>query len=247
MKSLAWLRSFFVIFFIFPVLTGVLCCAVLVNVFTVNSKHISDRIIFMWTKSVFILLGVRLKIHGIENMPQGGCLYLFNHASFWDIFTMYLLDPTLRFGAKIELFKIPLFGYTMRKTGTLPIPRENRAEAIRVYEDAERRAQAGERFALSPEGGRSGGPTLREFKSGPFIFGIRSKLQLVPVLIIGAEAVWPKGAIIPATQSLTTEVQVHVLAAEDSSKFQMETRVQLRDRVFERMNALYTQIHSKNN
>lgn len=245
MNPIAFLRSLIVILVIFPVLTGILCCLVLLNVFTVNSKHVSDQIIYFWTKSTFVLFGVQLVVHGKENMPQGGCLYLFNHASFWDIFTLYLLDPTLRFGAKIELFKIPLFGYTMRKTGTLPIPRENRAEAIRVYEDAERRAQAGERFALSPEGGRSGGATLRDFKSGPFIFGIRSKLQLVPVLIVGAEDVWPKGAIVPATKKLRTEVQVHVLPSEDASQFKMETRNQLRDRVFERMSARLVEVHSK--
>jgi len=244
MKLLCWIRSLLGIFVILPLVTLVLCIAIFINVFSINSKKVSDRIIGIWTKACFFIFGVRFRLIGAENLPNEGCLYLFNHSSFFDIFGLYRLDPSLRFGAKIELFKIPIFGYAMRKTGTLPIPRNNLQEAIKVYTDAEHRGLAGERFALSPEGGRgAGGPTLRSFKSGPFIFAIRSKLLVVPVLLRGAEAIWPIGAIVPATQQFFSELVVEVLPALDGKKYDIEERVVLRDLTYEKMSQAFN--HSK--
>lgn len=245
MKLVILLRSLVGVLLLFPVVTTVLCLVVLANVFTWNSQAFSNRIIRLWALAACAIFGVELVVRGRENLcgtGQGG-LYLFNHTSFFDIFALYVMDPTLRYGSKIEIFRIPLFGLTMRKLGTLPIPRENRQEAIRVYEDAGARARAGQRFALSPEGGRGGGDAdeLRPFKSGPFIFAINSRMDLLPVIIKGAERAWPKGAIIPALAGWRNRITIDVLPAIPIADYDLPRRMELRDRTFAEMSQVFDQ------
>lgn len=239
MKLLIFLRSLLGVLVFFPVVTFVLCVVVLVNVFTVNSQRFSNALIDLWARAACAIFGVELEINGRENLRgagQGG-LYLFNHSSFFDIFALYVMDPSLRYGSKIEIFKIPLFGFTMRKLGTLPIPRENRQEAIRVYEEAGARAKAGQRFALSPEGGRGGGSgdELRPFKAGPFIFAINSQMDILPVIIKNADLAWPKGALVPALNKWTNTITIEVLPAIPIEPYGLNKRVELRDRTFAEM------------
>lgn len=243
MKVLIFLRSLLGVLVFFPVVTAVLCLVVLANIFTVNNQKFSNFLIDLWARSACVIFGVELEIRGRENLREvgRGGLYLFNHTSFFDIFVLYVMDPSLRYGSKIEIFKIPLFGFTMKQLGTLPIPRENRQEAIRVYEEAAERARAGQRFALSPEGGRGGGTgdELRPFKSGPFIFAINCQMDLLPVIIKGAEQAWPKGALIPALGAWRNPITIDVLPPIPIVGYVLEKRVELRDRTFAEMSKAF--------
>jgi 1-acyl-sn-glycerol-3-phosphate acyltransferase len=185
------------------------------------------------------MFGVVVTEYGRENLTKGGCLYLFNHTSFFDIFVMHARLRGVRFGAKIELFKIPIFGSTMRKVGVLPIARDNRAEVIKIYEQAQIRAKNGEQFALSPEGGRNTSEeSLKPFKSGPFIFAIRSKIPIIPVVIKGALEVLPKGHLLPNINSWKHTIEVHYLEKIFVEKYAIEQRRQLAELVRERMLAI---------
>ena len=167
--------------------------------------------VYAWTRGICWMFGVSVEVIGFENRPPGGFLYVFNHTSFFDIFAMNGYLDSFRFGAKIELFKIPFFGAAMRRGGILPIVRHRRDEVFKVYAAAESRIISGERFALSPEGTRqTNEEVLAPFKAGPFVFAINAKAPLVPVIIKGAAKAWPKSAIFPMwgvwKQTITLEV-----------------------------------------
>lgn len=153
----------------------------------------------LWGRVILWLVGVKLDVRGVEKLPQDGrgYLYLFNHTSYMDIIAMISGLPKIpKFGAKIELFKIPFFGAAMRSLGHIPIARDQRAEVLKLYKEAEVRVDHGECFALAPEGTRQSGGVLGRFKKGPFIFALGAKMPLVPLVIAGAEQVQPKGAFL---------------------------------------------------
>lgn len=199
------------------------------------SKPSIDRIMQWWGYGAMALFGIELRVHGQENLPEGACLVLFNHTSFFDVFSIAATVPGLRFGAKAELFKIPLFGYAMKKVGTLPIHRANRERALRVYEKATVRAQEGFKFALAPEGTRNESETLLPFKAGPFVFAIQSQMPIVPAVIRGAYSVLPKGAILPNLNAWASVIDIEFLAAIPVDGLKYEDRNEVQKIAYEKM------------
>lgn len=205
--------------------------ALIVVNLTMKNRPLEDKIVICWASGICRIFNVKVVVKGKENLPQGGFLYVINHASFFDIFAMNGYMGSLRFGSKIELFSIPIFGPAMRRAGILPIARDRKEEVFRVYKEAEVRIKAGERFALAPEGTRQAEERLGRFKTGPFIFAINAKAPIVPVVIKGAAAVMPKGHFIPNFGRWSSTITLHVLPAVDVSAYSMETRPELQEKV----------------
>jgi len=211
-RILAFLRSLLAVLALFPLLTVGLSLICLVhNLFSGSTKG-NDRIIGAWAGATCWMFGVDVRAYGTEHIPQGTFVLLFSHKSFFDIFAIAKILPDVRFGAKVELFRIPIFGAAMRAIGILPIARGNVENVIRVYKAAEVRTKNGERFALAPEGGRNTSEQdLLPFKSGPFLFAISANSPLLPVVVHGAADVWPKGSLIPQATRLKSAIELHFL------------------------------------
>ncbi len=209
-----------------------------------NNKKRDDRVVQSWGQVSCWMFGVKVKVNGIKNIPLGGCIFLFNHTSFFDIFAMQGALNGFRFGAKIELFKIPIFGLAMRRLGALPIARQKRDEVFRVYKAAQERIHRGERFALAPEGSRQEEEKLGAFKAGPFVFAINAKAPLVPVVIRGAAGILPKGSWIPNRDVWTREITIDILEPVTTEGYEIKDRPILQEKVRREMEPYFTIIHS---
>ncbi len=185
---------------LFTVLWTLICSVIVLFVIIVTGKK--EKAAFassqIWSRTLLFLAGVEVELRGANNMPQSGCLYVFNHTSHYDILTIFSASPRYcYFGAKSELFSIPVFGSAIRIAGALPIERKNREKVMRVYKEAELRVQQGDVFALAPEGTRTKGfGSLSPFKSGPFFFAVNAQMPIVPLVLIGCEKVMPKHALL---------------------------------------------------
>ncbi|AFY01508.1 lysophospholipid acyltransferase family protein [Bdellovibrio bacteriovorus] len=210
----------------------VLCSAAMVicNILF-NNRKLEDHIVEFWTRNCCRMFNVKVEVKGLENRPDGGFLYVFNHTSFFDIFAMNGWLGSFRFGAKIELFSIPVFGAGMRRAGILPIARNRRDEVFKVYQAAEARIKAGERFALAPEGTRQKTETLGSFKSGPFIFAISAKAPIVPVIVKGAAAIMSKGQLVPNWGVWSRTITLEVLPPVSTEGYTIEDRPILQEKV----------------
>lgn len=239
MKLIIFLRSILAtLLFPFTVLT--LGPLGIVGHYLFQSRRFDNWIVSSWGRICCWLSGVRVVVEGRENIPVAGCLFLFNHTSFFDVFAMVGFIDGLRFGAKAELFKIPLFSQTMRAMGTLPIARNNREEVYKIYEEAKIRFANREKFALSPEGGRfyTGG-ALSPFKAGPFLFAMSAGAPLVPVVIIGAYEALPKGSFLFNKDHWKHTITLKVLEPIKTEGYTSENRRELQHLVYERMNKIW--------
>lgn len=228
LKMLSYPRSVLGVL-IFPIHTMLCSIALIIVNLTMKNRPLEDQIVIFWTANACRLFGVKVKVHGLENRPQGGFIYVFNHTSFFDIFAMNGFLGSFRFGAKIELFKIPIFGPAMRRAGILPIARDRREEVFKVYRETEAKIKSGQRFALAPEGTRSVREDLGPFKSGPFILAINAKSPIVPVVVKGAAAILPKGHVFPNWGKWSQVIDLYVLPAVDTTTYTVETRPQLQE------------------
>ncbi len=230
LKLLSYPRSILMTL-IFPFWTVFCAILIIILTFTVRRRSWEDAVVYAWAKGSCRMFGVKVEVSGEHNIPAGGFLFVFNHTSFFDIFAMSGYLGSFRFGAKIELFKIPFFGTAMRRAGILPIARARRDEVFKVYEAAQSRIQAGERFALSPEGTRQETEILGPFKSGPFVFAINAKAPLVPVIVKNAAAVLPKNHIVPNWGVWSRTITLEVLPPVSTDGWDIKQRPQLQEKV----------------
>lgn len=238
LKIFYWLRSL-IMMCVAPLTVVVLGTSVVICHLIFKDKKIDDWHISVWGKINYRMFGIKLVVHGRENIPKTGCLYLFNHASFFDIFALCGALPGIRFGAKAELFKIPIFSTAMRILGTLPIERHSREAVYKIYDEAKSRLKT-ESFALSPEGGRFYGPHLSPFKAGPFIFAMSAEALIVPVVIVGAYQCLPKGHVMPNKDRGTRTISVHILEPISSVGHTPAMRQVLQSQVYSAMDAIWS-------
>lgn len=175
-----------------------LCSIVCIVVAFLGQRDLCTTIIGHWASVVLGAFGIRSEIKGEVNLPEkGGGIIVFNHQSLFDIpILMTSTKKHIRFGAKIELFRIPFFGRAMRAVGTLPIARENRSEVLKIYKEAAVQFHHDTIFCLAPEGTRQKEPQIGRFKKGPFIFAINAGVPIIPVVIRGAHEVLPKKSLL---------------------------------------------------
>jgi 1-acyl-sn-glycerol-3-phosphate acyltransferase len=240
MKIIFTLRSI-AMTFVFILVTMFLSTCGVINFLTFNNKKVHDEIISKWARLTCFIFNIKIKMHNPENIPSTGCVFLFNHSSFFDIFALASLIPDVRFGAKIELFSIPLFGSAMKSAGTLPIARGSREEVFKVYSEARVRIQNDEKFALSPEGGRFMGENLSPFKSGPFIFAITSGAMVAPIIIKGAYEALPKNKVLTNTDQWSRVIDVYFLKPHSVEGYSNDNRQELQKIVYDQMNSKWTE------
>jgi 1-acyl-sn-glycerol-3-phosphate acyltransferase len=199
-------------------------------------RESETKVIRDWAKGALWISGTKVRAKGLEKIPDGGVIYVFNHQSNIDIPVMHATIPRdFRFGAKAELFRIPIFAWAMRRSGALEIPRAQRNQAFKVLERAEKRIRNGESFVLAPEGTRQERDELGTFRSGPFVVALKAQAPVVPVLIRGAMKVMPKGSMILNWRSLYNYVDLEILDPIVTKGMSYDDRDILKNTVRERM------------
>lgn len=238
MKLIARIRSIIVLI-LFPLSVLILGATVIIGHYLFDSRKFENSVLTFWGRLTCWMSGVKVIVQGQENIPEQGCLYLFSHSSFFDIFALAGYIPGLRFGAKAELFKIPVFAQAMRVMNNLPIARNNRDMVYKIYEEAKARFANGEQFALSPEGGRFYSKTLSPFKAGPFMFAISAEAPVVPVVVLGAYKALPKGSFLFNKDKLSHTIYLKILKPIETKGFTQETRKELQALVYSQMNPIW--------
>ncbi|MDB5284645.1 MAG: phospholipid/glycerol acyltransferase [Bacteroidota bacterium] len=145
---------------------------------------------------LLMMMGIRLKISGDENVdPASTYVYVANHASQVDILvTAASIPQPIRFLAKSEIKKIPLFGY-MTKMLAIMVDRKNKESREKSVHYMIDELKKGNSIFLYPEGTRNRTPQpLKEFKDGAFRIAIMAQTPIIVQTLTGAKTVNdPKG------------------------------------------------------
>ncbi len=184
-------RTLFFLLTFVPWTLFVIFTGVPLSLFGADYLHAYARI---WGRVSLWLAGVKLTVTGREHLPQHGpVVYMANHVSNFDILALFAGVPDqFRWMAKIELFRIPLFGLAMRRAGSIPVDRSNRRNSVLSMREAVRRIAAGTSVVIFPEGTRSPDGTPQAFKTGSFTLALQAQVPVVPLAIIGSGDVMPK-------------------------------------------------------
>lgn len=219
-----------------PAMAGATLMTAAAIVATRRSRGGVDALMRGYSQGVLRAFGVTLEVRGLEHLPDGPALYLFNHQSNADPpIVQAALPRSARFGAKIELFSIPVFGAGLRAAGILPIARDNLREVLGVYEQAARRFADGESFILAPEGTRQDDDRIGPFKKGPFRLAIDAQVPLCPLVLKGTHEVLPKHGLLVNADRWRRTVTVQILPPVPTRGLGKDDVERLRDEVREQM------------
>ncbi len=153
-----------------------------------GTRQMMQRAAAFWCRGLITLVGIccglRWRVIGRENLPDGPTVFAAKHQSAWEtlIFHVLLEDPV--FVLKRELLRVPLVGWYMCKAGGIPIEREAGVRAIRTMLPRVQRALAdGAQVIVFPEGTRTPAGRRRPYHPGIAAIYARAGAPIVPVAL----------------------------------------------------------------
>jgi 1-acyl-sn-glycerol-3-phosphate acyltransferase len=185
-----------------------------------------------WAKSILWISRIKVTVKGdIPNIDSAkSYIYMCNHQSNFDIPVLLAYLPAeAKWLAKAELFKIPIFGYAMHRSGYISIDRSNRKSAFESLNRAAHIIKEGVSVLIFPEGTRSKDGNIKPFKKGGFVLAVDSGVPVVPIIIHGTRAIMPKKQMIIKPGHVTLEIREPI----ETSSYTRKNKDRLLERVRE--------------
>ena len=199
-----------------------------------------DRRLRGWTGAIIRGAGLPIEVTGLEAVPRDRpVVYASNHSSLFDIAALpQALPGSVRYVAKAELGRIPIFGRAMVAAGHVVIERAHPRQAHLAYESAARVIAGGISTIVFPEGTRSRDGALLPFKAMPFGLAIAAQVPVVPVYVHNTFEILSKSA----WRLHPRPIVVRVGAPIDTTGMTLDDRQALRDRARAAVEALRTRV-----
>src|SRR5262249_44174859 len=152
-------------------------------------RDVTWRVCQKLYRSAFWLAGIRVRVSGLEHLSRGKPYVLMgNHVNFLDPFMLCVGMPVPTVALeKNKNFGIPIYGWVMRRWGTLSVdrgkPEQARLDLARAGEILRR---DGSWLILFPEGTRTRDGRVGPFKKGGFHLALSTGVEIVPFTQNGA-------------------------------------------------------------
>jgi len=173
--------------------TAVCAMTALAISFVDKKGRAQHRIARFWGRSAVRISLSRLRIEGKENFRKHPvAVYASNHTSYMDTPVVFAALPfQFRILAKKDLWRWPLIGWYLRRSGQMPIDIENPHATLSSLGGAVKALREGMPLFVFPEGGRTSTGKLRPFLSGAAYLAIRAQVPLVPIALSGVYDLLP--------------------------------------------------------
>jgi len=167
-----------------------------------------DRRLRSWGESCVRHAAMDLQILGRERVDWSHAYVMMsNHQSYFDIPALSMATSgKVRFIAKKELFRVPIWGPAMRAAGIISIDRQNRERAIASLRVAAETLRRGSNIWIAPEGTRSVDGKLGPLKKGGFVLALETGAPILPVAVVGTRDAWT-----PRTLDIRRGVKAQVI------------------------------------
>ena len=211
-------------------------CTLLVALGIVVDPRRNDwpqRVLF---RNVLRVAGVKFQVRRAPGFDATRTsLFIANHVNLFDAFVVYSAIPQFLRGLELEShFKIPAYGWMMRRFGNIPVRKNPTASQTKeLYRRTREALDDGVSLVVFPEGGRTLDGHVHEFKDGAFRMAVQFGYPVVPMAITGSFEFNRKGSwmLNPSTIVVYLEpaIETKGLTKQDVGK--------LRDRVHEIVSA----------
>ena len=173
-----------------------------------------------WALRLMKLAGATMEVTGKENIPEGPVVFAANHQGYADIpLLLTQLDKPNPLIAKKELEKVPRLRDWMTELNCIFIDRDNARQAMDSLKKANELLSEGYSVCIFPEGTRSKGGEIKEFRGGTIRLATRAKVPIVPCCIEGTYNMLEANKGFKITPA---KLQLHILPAIETADLSRE-------------------------
>jgi 1-acyl-sn-glycerol-3-phosphate acyltransferase len=179
-SALLWAASMVHFFIMAPAL-------VFLNIFLDMRKH--DWLQRDFCRRIAYLSGARVEVRRSPGFdPQRTSFFMVNHVNVFDPFILYCAIPQLVRGWELEShFKIPAYGWLMKRFGNVPVPDVRRPSDLkRMWRLTQDALDRGTSLIIFPEAKRTRTGRVDEFQDGGFRVAQQLGVPIVPVSLVGS-------------------------------------------------------------
>jgi 1-acyl-sn-glycerol-3-phosphate acyltransferase len=173
----------------------------------------------IWSRFLLWIARIKVTIIGTENINSGPVIFASNHQGMLDILVLLAYLPVkFSFIIKEELFKIPLFGWYLRKSGYISIDRKKSFLAHHALENAEKLLKENKgNILIFPEGTRSKTGELQAFKRGSLLIALQTLVPIIPIAIKGSFNLMPPGSKTVRSGTISLKIGSPLLIEEEKT------------------------------
>ena len=230
------LRSLFISIFYFGVI--IICIIFLPSLLLPKKICLyGGKIMGIWSKICLkYILSVNVKILGEENIIRNHKFFIAcSHQSAFETYYLQTIFKNPVFVLKKELTKIPLFGWYLKKIGSIVVDRnkytkDNLGFLKNIQENYEKNLGP---VVIFPQGTRVSNSYREPFKKGVFRIYDSLKIKCQPVAI-NSGSVWPKKGTLGKNKTLYISILKPIEPGLDNKKFMAD----LQNSIYSELNKL---------
>ena len=224
------IRSFIFNIFLYVGLITIFIFAIptliLPSKFTIFFGRLSARYIVLILR---VILSTKVVFHGIENLKKVDNYFVASaHQSMFETFALQIpLDGPI-FILKKELLNIPLFGWYLRKIGSIAIVRETTTkENLNFFDKVKERIKKNKRpLLIFPQGTRVKIDENPPFKKGVGRIYKALNLPCIPVAL-NTGKVWPKNSFMKYPGDIHISFLEPIMSGKDNEEFTKDIENQI--------------------
>ena len=191
---------------------------ILPSKFTIFFGRLSAKYIVFILK---IILNTKVIFHGVENLKKVDNFFVASaHQSMFETFALQIPLNGPIFILKKELLNIPLFGWYLRKIGSIAIVRETTTkENLNFFDKVREKIEKGKRpLLIFPQGTRVKLDEQPPFKKGVGRIYKALNLPCIPVAL-NTGKVWPKNSFLKYSGDIHISFLEPIISGKDNEEF----------------------------
>ena len=183
---------------------------------------IGGKILGYWIRiCLFIFLSVKIKVKGIENIPNNTAFFIASlHQSLFETFFLQTIFNSPVFILKKELLKIPIFGWQLKKIGSISIERNKTTKDNLGFSDQIKKHinNSNRPIVIFPQATRLDVSDRSPFKKG--VKRIYEELNIFcqPVALNSGN-IWPKNGKLQINKTLIISILEPISPGMNSDEF----------------------------
>ncbi len=173
-----------------------------------NIAIFGGKILGHWSKFCLkLFLSTKIEIIGKENILNSEKFFIAcTHQSAFETFYLQAIFKGPKFILKKELIKIPIFGWYLKKIGSIPVERNKISkEKINFVDTVKISSQDNRPIVIFPQGTRTNPNERPDFKKGVARIYQELNINCLPITINSGE-VWPKNGNLCKNKKITITI-----------------------------------------
>ena len=183
---------------------------------------IGGKILGHWIKfCLYFFLSVNVEVKGTENIPKNSNFFIASlHQSLFETFFLQVIFNSPIFILKKELLKIPIFGWYLKKIGSISIDRNKiTKENLGFSEQIKEHVKTSNRpIIIFPQATRLEVSDRSPFKKGVKRIYDELNIYCQPVAL-NSGSVWPKNGKLKPNKILTVSILDPISPGKNSDEF----------------------------